>query len=74
MLQRWATKNNYRNVRTGDVKLGIGNFSSDGKWSPGKIIFDFKKSPAAIRAKQSNAFKLFGNQNGYDIYYIIGHW
>jgi hypothetical protein len=71
-LRRWALKQGYTSVRTTNVKLGIGKFSSDAKWSPGKLILDFKKSRAAIKGDQSSAFKLFANQNGYDVYYIIG--
>lgn len=73
MVSRWAAKHDYRSVLTGDVPLGIGKFSSDGKWSPGRIIFDFKKSRAAIGSEQSSAFKLFAQEHGYDVYYIIGN-
>jgi hypothetical protein len=72
MVLRWANKHGYNSVRVGDVQLGIGKFSSDAKWSPGKIIFDFKKSKSAIRATQSSVFKLFAQQSGYQVFYIFG--
>lgn len=73
MVSRWAANNSYNSVLTRDVPLGIGKFSSDGKWSRGKIIFDFKKSRAAIGGDQSAMFKLFSKTHGYDVYYIIGN-
>ena len=72
MVSKWAADQGYRSVRTGDVPIGIGKFSSDGKWSPGKFIFDFKKSKGAIGGEQSSAFKMFAEDLGYTVYYIIG--
>ena len=60
----------------GGVPLGkrrwYGKRSSDAKYARGRILIDFKLSPAAQRPEQHKAFIRFAVNNGYTIVYIYG--